>query len=90
MLFEDRYVEGRPSRAAVDRLLAIEDEILARARRACPDAKQVSLTVTYHGGAYQDLLDTELQARGRPTAAHLERGDRVPWWQFWRHFGRLR
>ena len=89
MLFEDRYVEGRPTLAAVDRLLAIEEEILARARRACPEAQQVSLTVTYHAGAHQDLLDGELRARGRPTAAHLERGDRVPWWQFWRHFGRL-
>lgn len=89
MLFEDRYVEGRPSAASVDRLLAIEEEILARARRACPGA-QVSLTVTYHAGAHQDLLDGELQARGRPTAAHLERGERVPWWQFWRYLGRLR
>jgi hypothetical protein len=89
MLFEDRYVEGRPTLVAVDRLISIEEDILTRAKRACPEA-QVSLTVTYHGGSHQDVLDEELRARGRPTAAHLERGDRVPWWQFWRHFGRLR
>jgi hypothetical protein len=88
-LFEDRYVEGRPTLVAVDRLMSIEEDLLARAKRACPGA-QVSLTVTYHGGRHQDVLDEELRARGRPTAAHLERGDRVPWWQFWRHFGRLR
>jgi len=88
-LFERRYVEGKPSDAAVDRLLQIEDDFLARAKRARPEA-QVSLTVTYHGGEHQEALDDLLRARGRPTAAYGERGERTPWWQFWRYFGRLR
>lgn len=89
MLFEDRYVEGRPNSAALDRLLEIEEEILARARRARPGS-ELTLTVTYHGGIHQGTLDEMLRQRGRPTAAHVERGDRIPWWQFWRHFGRMR
>jgi hypothetical protein len=90
MLFDDRYVEGRPTLAAVDRLLAIEEEILARARRVEPKV-EVTLTVTYHAGIHQGLLDEMLRRRGRPTAAHLDRGEgRPPWWQFWRHFGRMR
>jgi hypothetical protein len=36
MLFDDRYVEGQPSDAAVDRLLEIEEQILARATKVAP------------------------------------------------------
>jgi hypothetical protein len=89
MLFEDRYVEGRPNSKAIDALLAIEEEILARARRARPGG-ELTLTVTYHGGVHQGTLDEMLRRRGRPTAAHVERGDRIAWWQFWRRFGRMR
>ncbi len=89
MLFEDRYVEGRPNGAALDRLLEIEEEILARAKRARPGG-EITLTVTYHGGIHQGELDELLRKRGRPTAAHVERGERIAWWQFWRHFGRMR
>jgi len=89
MLFEDRYVEGRPNSAALDRLLEIEEEILARAKRARPGS-ELTLTVTYHGGIHQAILDEMLRKRGRPTAAHVERGERIPWWQFWRHFGKMR
>jgi hypothetical protein len=88
MLFDERYVEGKPTRAALDRLLEIEEALLARAKRAVPEA-DVTLTVTYHGGLHEGLMDEMLRARGRPTAAHVERGDRRPWWQFWRHLGRV-
>jgi hypothetical protein len=89
MLFESRYVEGLASDASVDRLVQIEEELLARAQRARPGSN-VSLTVTYYGGLEQDRLDDLLRARGRPTAAYAERGDRARWWEFWRHFGKLR
>jgi hypothetical protein len=90
MLFDIRYVEGRPTRQSLERLLQIEEEFLARALRAEPGAN-VSLTVTYHAGVYQDEVDYFLRARGHVTAAHTERGDHRPsWWQFWRYLGRLR
>jgi hypothetical protein len=89
MLFESRYVEGKASDGSVDRLVQIEEELLARAKRARPEAN-VSLTITYYGGLDQDRLDDLLRARGRPTAAYAERGDRARWWEFWRYFGRLR
>ncbi len=88
-LFEDRYVEGRPDTETLDNLLAVEEELLSRARRARPDA-QVSLTVTYHAGLHQDVLDDALKRRGRPTAEFKERDSRAPWWAFWRYFGRVR
>jgi hypothetical protein len=89
MLFETRYVEGRPSTGTVERLLQIEETFLARARRAQPE-DDLTLTVMYHTGVYQNELDALLRARGRPTATYAERGERVPWWQFWRFVGRLR
>jgi hypothetical protein len=88
ILFDERYVEGVPSDAAVDRLLEIEAGFLARAGRICPD-HEVSLTVTYHAGAHQDRLDDFLRARGRPTSPSVAR-ERPPWWQFWRHLGKAR
>ncbi len=88
-LFEARYVEGNPTVEALDRLIAIEEEIMARAQRAEPKA-ELSLTVTYHAGRYQDRLDGMLRKRGRPTAAYAERGAKTSWWKFWRYFGRTR
>jgi hypothetical protein len=89
MLFESRYVEGKPTDAALERLLQLEEELLARAKRAQSEAN-VTLTVTYFAGMQQDRMDDMLRARGRPTAAYAERGARQPWWQFWRYFGRLK
>jgi hypothetical protein len=88
MLFEDRYLEGEPSQTALDRLLAIEEAIIGRARRALPEG-QVTLTVTYFAGPHQAKLDTMLQARDRHTLPSDQRM-RPPWWQFWRHLGRMR
>ncbi len=87
-LFEDRYVEGCPTAASLDRLLHIEEAILSRAQNAEPE-RQVSLTVTYYTGQFQAKLDQMLVERGRPTAPASPR-DRPPWWQFWRYFGRVR
>lgn len=85
VIFEHRYVEGRPTTAAMSRLLELEDGFAARASRASGGAR-VNLTVTYHGGRFQEELDEELRARGRfvPPSA---RRPQTPWWQFWSHFG---
>jgi hypothetical protein len=84
-LFDDRYVEGRPTGEAVDRLLEIEEQWEARARRAV-DEPEVSLTITYHGGTYQEQLDELLRARGRYVPPTL-RPTTPPWWAFWKYFG---
>lgn len=88
MLFDDRYVEGKPSDAAVDRLLDIEENLLERARRIVPDDR-VTLTVTYYAGTFQNELDDMLRARDHHTLPSNQR-QRPSWWQFWRCFGRVR
>jgi len=88
VIFEDRYVEGDPGGASVDRLIAIEEEFGARARRA-RGGVEVSVTFTYYAGTRQDKLDALLRARDRPTLPSEQRY-RPPWWAFWRHFGRMR
>lgn len=85
--FEHRYVEGVPTDGAVDRLIAIEGALEQRMRRAAPGAP-TNLTITYHGGVYQQELDLLLRARGRHVPPNV-RGSTPPWWQFWRHFGTL-
>jgi hypothetical protein len=89
MLFEERYVEGPPGEAQVERLLQIEEALLARAKQARPDA-DVSLTVSYHAGVHQERMDALLRARQRHTLPREHRMERPPWWQFWRYFGRVR
>ncbi len=84
-LFDDRYVEGKPDGEAVDRLLEVEERWEARARRAV-DEPEVSLTVTYHGGTWQEPLDALLRTRGRYVPPTL-RPTTPPWWAFWRYFG---
>jgi hypothetical protein len=74
MLFEDRYVEGRPSLASVDRLLAIEEEILARARRASHGA-HVRRTQADKAGAQHNRLGGALDApRGPRAGGGVQRG----------------
>jgi len=89
LLFEERYVEGAPSVEALDRLLEIEDTLLARARRAAPD-KDVTLTVSYHAAVHQDRLNALLQGRDRLNLSKDQRLRREPWWTFWRFFGRMK
>jgi hypothetical protein len=84
-LFDVRYVEGVPSAAAVERLIALESAVEARARRADP-AGRVNLTVTYHAGIHQQRLDELLRERGRHVPPSARRAT-APWWQFWRYFG---
>ncbi len=62
-LFDDRYVEGHPSAATAERLLDLEAQWEARARRASGEP-EVNLTITYHGGTYQEQLDELLRIRG--------------------------
>ncbi len=88
MCFEDRYLEGRPADDAVDRLLKIEKEVLARAERAQP-RQDVSLTVSYHASIHQDRMDELLRVRNRHTLPS-EQLMRPPWWQFWRHLGKFK
>ena len=84
-LFDDRYVEGRPSAATVERLLDLEAQWEARARRACGEP-EVNLTITYHGGTYQEQLDKLLRVRGHYVPPTL-RPTTPPWWAFWKYFG---
>lgn len=88
MMFEDRYLDGPPGDEAVDRLLEIERQLLARAKRAKPRA-DVTVTVTYHVGVHQDRMDLLLRTRNRHTLP-ADQLMRPPWWQFWRYFGRAR
>lgn len=84
-LFDDRYVEGRPNSEAVERLLEIEERWEARARRAVGEP-EVSLTITYFGGTYQEQLDDLLRDRGHYVPPTL-RPTTPPWWAFWKYFG---
>ena len=86
-LFDDRYVEGVPTDASVNRLIQLEEKLLDRARRLHGDRAQ--LTLTYYNGAYQSELDALLRARDRQVATSTRR-EHVPWWQFWRYFGRFK
>ena len=88
MCFEDRYVEGHPGDDAVDRLLQIEKEMLARADRAQPQ-NDVSLTVSYHASIHQDRMDELLRIRNRHTLPS-DQLMQPPWWQFWRYLGKFR
>ncbi len=85
---DDRFVEGAPSAASVNRLLQLEEKILDRARRLY--GAELTLTMSYYNGGYQDELDALLIARDRQVPARTRRPPRVPWWQFWRYFGRLK
>lgn len=89
LLFEERYVEGAPTEEALNRLIEIEEVLLARARRAAPD-KEVTLTVSYHAAAHQERLNTLLQGRDRLNLTKDQRLRRAPWWNFWRFFGRMK
>ncbi len=89
MLFEERYVEGAPEQQALARLLEIEDELLARAKRAAP-AEEVTLTVSYYTAAHQERLNNMLQQQDRLNLNKDQRLKRAPWWTFWRFFGRLK
>lgn len=84
-LADDRYVEGRPTARAVDRLIELEEALLERAKICAPE-QSVHLTVTYHGGSHQQQLDALLRARDR-FVPPSPRPPATPWWQFWRHFG---
>lgn len=87
MLFEERYVEGRPAQATLERLLEIEEQLLARARRAHRGpGPEITLTVTYCDPLHQDRLDALLRERDRHAAPAAGRSA-PPWWQFWRYFG---
>jgi hypothetical protein len=88
LLVDERYVEGKPHGAAVDRLISLEQALLERAKAACPDQPQIDVSITYHAGSHQLLLDEMLRARGRHVAPTVERHS-IPWWQFWRHFGKF-
>ena len=88
MCFEDRYVEGRPGDAAVDRLLETEKDMLARAERAQP-RQEVSLTVSYHASIHQDRMDELLRVRNRHTLPS-DQLMQPPWWQFWRYLGKFK
>jgi hypothetical protein len=88
-LFEDRYVEGRPGPASLERLLQIEAALLARAQRAAPGAK-VSLTLCYHAGIDQPRLEAMLRAKERPTLAATGDAPCRPWWAFWREWTKAR
>ena len=81
---DHRYVEGKPSSAAVDRLLVLESELQRRAERAANAA--IELTVIYHAGPYQQALDDMLVKRGRSVMPSPRR-DTSHWWHFWKHFG---
>lgn len=85
---DDRFVDGVPTAAAVSRLLQLEEKIVARARRLY--GEQLTMTVLYHSGGYQDELDALLRARGCSVPLRVARSASVPWWQFWRYFGRWR
>lgn len=87
-LFDDRYVEGAPNDATVDRLVQLEETLLERAKQTRPDDK-VDLTMTYYGGVHQDELDALLRVRDHYTPPSSPR-DRPAWWAFWRYFGRVR
>jgi hypothetical protein len=92
MLFDERYVEGAPTPGALDRLIAVEEALLARARavaRAEEREAEITLTVSYHGGIHQQKLDAMLRERSRHTLPSDQR-ERPPWWAFWRYFGRVR
>lgn len=88
MCFEERYVEGQPGDEAVDRLLEIEKEMMARAERVQPN-KDVSLTVSYHASIHQDRMDELLRSRNRHTLPS-DQLMQPPWWQFWRHLGKFK
>ncbi|MFH1131054.1 MAG: hypothetical protein V1754_06945 [Pseudomonadota bacterium] len=85
MLLDSRYVEGKPNRKKMERLLQLEEKWVERAQRACPDRK-VTATVTYHAGRYQPELDT-LLSNNNKYVLKSEREPTVPWWQFWHRFG---
>lgn len=90
MLMEDRYVEGRPDGAAVDRLVEVEEALLRRARAAAGEQQErLSLTVNYYAGTQQDRLDTLLRQRGRHVNFVTPRS-RPPWWAIWRYIGKVR
>lgn len=84
-LGDDRYLEGRPSGRAVDRLIELEEALLARAKTCVPDT-EIHLTLIYHAGSFQAELDGLLRARDR-FVPPSPRPPTTPWWQFWRHFG---
>ncbi|MBW2730931.1 MAG: hypothetical protein JRH20_00975 [Deltaproteobacteria bacterium] len=84
-LSDDRYVEGRPSGRAVDRLVELEEALLARAKACSPGAK-VRMIISYHAGSFQADLDEMLRARDR-FVPPSPRPATPPWWQFWRYFG---
>jgi len=88
MLFEERYLDGAPDDGIVDHLLAIEGDLLERARRALPGVQDLTLTVAYNASIHQDLLDGLLRARNRSTLSSEHRLSGPRWWQFWRHLGR--
>jgi hypothetical protein len=90
MFFEDRYVEGEPREESLKRLFELEDAYGARARRLEAEPDKVSLTFSYHAGPHQERLNQLLQAHDRHTVASVTASVRIPWWQFWRYFGRLR
>jgi len=87
-LFDDRYVEGAPTAATVTRLLQLEDKILDRAQRQY--GAEARLTLSYHNACFQDELDELMRARGHQVPLRGPRREQVPWWQFWRHFGRMK
>jgi hypothetical protein len=87
-LFDDRFVDGVPTEAAVSRLLQIEELIRARACRLY--GAELTLTMLYHSGGFQDDLDALLRARGCSVPVRAARSASVPWWQFWRYLGRWR
>ena len=87
-LYYDRFVEGLPSDESVDRLIQLEDKIAARATELF--GKPAKLHVTYFTGEFQEELDRLLMARGRDVPVRPNRPSAIPWWQFWRHFGRFK
>lgn len=89
LLFEERYVDGAPCEEALNRLLSMEEDLLARARRAAP-GQEVTLTVTYQAGVHQPRLNALLQGRDRLNLSKDQRLRRAPWWNFWQFFGKVK
>ena len=90
MVFEDRYVEGEPGEQSLERLLELEHAFGERVRHLAAEPDRVSLTVSYHAGPHQEPLNLLLSAHDRHTVASVTSAARIPWWQFWRYFGRIR
>jgi len=87
MLFEDRYLEGQPGEASLERLFELEQAFTDRARRCRGD--DTASTFTYYCGEHQERLNTMLQAHDHHTLP-TEQRVQPPWWQFWRQLGKWR